>query len=87
MNKTQRVLQHLKSGKSITGLEALRLYGLYRLSSVVHILRDRGYHIRTDMVQIDKQAPYASYILDNAFKENPLIGNKKENTTESDFGQ
>ena len=32
------VLAHLESGKTLTGLKAWRLFGCYRLSSVIHRL-------------------------------------------------
>lgn len=59
----ERVLQHLLSGKSITPLEALDLYGSFRLSSIIFRLRDRGYDIRTEMVTIRKGTRVARYTL------------------------
>lgn len=44
MTDTQnnQILQYLKSGKSITSLEALRLFGCLRLSGRIFDLRKRG---------------------------------------------
>lgn len=45
--KTKLVLNHLKSGKSITSLDAINLYSATRLSAIIFILRNRGYDIAT----------------------------------------
>ena len=50
MNKTtqdQTILNHLKSGRSITAAEAVRLYNYYRLSANIERLRKAGYDIVT----------------------------------------
>ena len=50
MNKTtqdQTILNHLKSGRSITSAEAVRLYNCYRLSANIERLRKAGYNIVT----------------------------------------
>lgn len=44
----QRILAHLKSGKSLTPLEALTRYGSLRLAARVASLRDCGYAIITE---------------------------------------
>ena len=46
-NKTKLVLNHLKSGKTITSLEAINLFSATRLSSIIFNLRKRGYDIAT----------------------------------------
>lgn len=50
MNKTtqdQTILNHLKSGRSITTAEAVRLYNYYRLSANIERLRKAGFNIVT----------------------------------------
>ena len=50
MNKTtqdQTILNHLQSGRSITAVEAVRLYNCYRLSANIERLRKAGYDIVT----------------------------------------
>ena len=49
-SKTQDVLNHLKIYKSISQMEAVEYYNLYRLSSVIYSLRKRGYDILTENV-------------------------------------
>ena len=42
MNQTEQVREHLEHYGSITPLEALREYGIMRLSARIHQLRQRG---------------------------------------------
>lgn len=39
MSNVEAIKSHLNEGKGITGLDALRTYGCYRLSAVIHKLR------------------------------------------------
>lgn len=47
MTQQERVLDHLKTHGSITPLEALSEYGIYRLSVAIWRLRKQGYPITT----------------------------------------
>lgn len=49
MNNTQleQILEHLKQGKSITQMDAIRLFNCYRLSAIIEKLRRQGYDIVT----------------------------------------
>ena len=62
-SQEEQVLQHLLSGQSITPIEALDLYGSFRLSSIIFRLRGRGYDIHTEMVTIRKGTRVARYTL------------------------
>lgn len=55
--------KHLKSGRSITPLEALGLYGMFRLAARVKELRDRGWNIKTEMREDPNGKPYAVYYM------------------------
>tara|TARA_R100001460_G_scaffold41330_7_gene76949 strand:+ start:3498 stop:3704 length:207 start_codon:yes stop_codon:yes gene_type:complete len=63
MEKTQdiRILEHLKKGQTITPLEALELFGCFRLSAVIHRLRF-DYEINTNYVTKNKKT-FAEYVL------------------------
>lgn len=52
MTQTNMVLDYLNDFGSITQLEALRDLGIMRLGARVFELRDRGYDIETDMVDV-----------------------------------
>ena len=49
MSQAQAIEKHLKYGNSLTGLEAIKKFGVYRLSSVIHRLRKKGLKIHNDM--------------------------------------
>lgn len=64
-SQTAKIRAHLKSGKSITALDALRLYGCLRLSGRIHELRhDEDLPIRSEMVTISGKR-VALYKLEN----------------------
>lgn len=62
VSKTQLIQKHLKRGAGITPMKAWEVYGVYRLSSVIHSLRKRGMDIVTEMRQWDG-SDYAYYKL------------------------
>ena len=65
MNKHQEIREHLLDGRSITGLEALELYGVYRLSVVINRLRNKeNLDIKTTMLNSDDgKCIFAKYYL------------------------
>ncbi len=59
-----KVLSHLRAHRAgITPLEALGVYGIYRLGSAIHILRKRGHLIETHLMRDDNGRSYARYKL------------------------
>ena len=48
MTQTETILAHLQSGGSITPIDALRLYGCFRLAARIKDLRDSGHKVHTD---------------------------------------
>lgn len=64
LSKKAKLLKHLKDKKrGITGQDALRLYGLYRLSGEINVLRSEGYDIKTEMITREDGTRYARYYL------------------------
>ena len=63
LRESQRiqVLNDLKLGHIITPINALESYGCFRLASVIHKLRKKGYKIET----VTDKNNYASYKLIN----------------------
>lgn len=47
------VYNHLKNIGTITSMEAIKLYGITRLSDKIFILRKKGVNITTNMKKID----------------------------------
>lgn len=62
MSQRDLVMNHLRSGKSISQLEALNLYGCLRLAVIINILRKRGNEIETLRIP-HKGSSYARYKL------------------------
>ena len=56
------ILEHLKMGNSITPLEALEMYGCFRLGARIYNLKKEGHDIK--MTLVGKSKRYASYRLE-----------------------
>ena len=50
LNQTSEILSYLKSGKSITPLEALNLFGCFRLGARIWDLEQEGIKIKHELV-------------------------------------
>ena len=46
-----RILQHLEKNRSITAIQALEMYGCFRLASRIYDLKKRGFTIEKEMVE------------------------------------
>lgn len=57
MTNTQNrmILDHLRKEKTITPLEALRLYGVFRLSARIFDLKDAGHVIATNIIKVGNE--------------------------------
>ena len=66
MSQTDQILGHLKR-RPITPLEALELYGCFRLAARVSDLRGMGWPIETEMVQGEEKR-WAQYYLPKGAK-------------------
>ena len=68
MTQNDRIMNHLKEHQSITQLEAMQEYGIYRLASRISDLRKQGVKIKRKMEKgknrYDEQTVYARYELD-----------------------
>ena len=56
--KQEKVLSHLQTYGSITPLEALELYGSFRLGALIFNLRKEGHDIETNIVPKKGYAKY-----------------------------
>lgn len=67
INKTKKVLEHLKEHGNITSLEAIELFGATRLSAIIFNLRKQGYSIETTYVPFKDrygvETKFGKYIL------------------------
>ena len=49
-SRSQKLLTHLVRGRTINGMQALKQFGIYRLSAAIHNFRKRGFTIETRMI-------------------------------------
>lgn len=61
-SQNKQILEYLKNGNSITPIEALNLFGSFRLGARIKDLRDGGHNIITELVK-DGRKRYAKYYL------------------------
>ena len=64
------ILNHLKSGREITPMEALSLYDVFRLGAIIFTLKKDGHNISTRIerhkTKTGKRSMYAVYKLEEA---------------------
>lgn len=63
MNQDDLILDHLKKGNSLTPLEALNLFGCFRLGARIWDLKRSGHDIKTVMVSNGKKK-FAKYYIE-----------------------
>ena len=59
----KQIAAHLEGGKTITALEALNLFGCFRLASRIHDLRVQGYNIIVERITTATGKSVAQYRL------------------------
>ena len=67
LTQKQRIIRHLKDKKSITALQAMKEYGIMRLTSRICELKDEGYNIKSEFVssknRYNEAVSYSKYTL------------------------
>lgn len=53
LNKRNAVLEFLKTGKTLTSIEAIDMWKNTRLAADIEVLRKRGYNITTTLLDSD----------------------------------
>lgn len=53
LSQEARILNHLRSGKTLTAIEALQRFGCFRLAARVKDLKEEGHDIRSALVEIN----------------------------------
>jgi hypothetical protein len=68
-SQCNQIKAHLQSGRSITALDALYMYGCFRLGARIYNLKQQGLKIKTEMIEItspsvfDNKKRFAKYTL------------------------
>ena len=58
----ERILEHLKLNKSITQLEALKLFWDWRLSDKKYRLKKDGYNIKPEQIKVKRADGTNAYV-------------------------
>jgi hypothetical protein len=66
-SQVELILHHLKTGKSLTPIQALQSFGCFRLSARIWDLRNEGHNI--EMKMIGQKKRYARYFMPEFYKE------------------
>lgn len=55
MSHCKQILKHLNQGHTITAIEALNLFGCFRLSARIFDLKESGFDIDTEIIAVGKK--------------------------------
>ena len=77
MSQNARILSHLKEGKTLTPLEALDLFGCFRLSGRIQDLEAEGHKIESKLIELPNGKRVSQYRMISSddlflFKSDPL---------------
>ena len=61
MMQWRQIVNHMLSGKSITSMQAFRLYSITRCSDRVRDARAKGYQIQSKMITLPSKKRVAQY--------------------------
>ncbi len=70
--KTNKILRHLKSHKSLTSMEAFELYRATRLSAIIFRLREEGFDINMKRIQ-HAEANFGKYSMPDTENNRKMI--------------
>lgn len=62
MSKKEKVLEYLKQHKTITQLEALKMWWDWRLSASIYSLKKDGYNIKSEQLAVKKADGTTGYV-------------------------
>jgi len=62
MTGKERILEHLKLNKSITQLQAIKLFWDWRLSDKIYRLRKDGYNISAQRIKVKRADGTNAYV-------------------------
>lgn len=51
-SQISEIIHHLRKYKTITSMEAIKRYGATRLSGIIYVLKERGFGIETELVEV-----------------------------------
>ena len=64
--QNRKILAYMRKGHSITPLDALRLFGCFRLGARIFDLKQAGHNISREIVKVQRGARVARYSMEAA---------------------
>lgn len=66
-SQTRQIIDHLQDGNSLSPIEALNMFGCFRLSARIHDIKQLGFDVKTDIVLAGgkRYAKYSFLMLKN----------------------
>ena len=63
-SQAQQIRNYLEKGNKLTPLEALNLFGCFRLSARIHDIKESGCNINTEIIEVNgkKVAQYSMHL-------------------------
>lgn len=65
-SQNKRILNYLKRGQRITPMDALELFGCFRLAARVHDLRNEGHNIAKQIIELSNGVNVAEYYMESS---------------------
>lgn len=79
--QNEKIKAYLEEGHSLTPIDALNLFGCFRLATRIFDLKKQGMKIRTDIVENKATGKrYASYRLETGAEVMPVLGSSVSTT-------
>ena len=64
-SQNKQILKHLQAGHRLTPIDALNLFGCFRLAARVYDLRKLGHKINKEIMELEGDVKVAEYYLDS----------------------
>ena len=71
--QTTRVLWHLKAGHKLTALDALNLFGCWRLGARIWDIKEMGFNVKMKLITTSTGKVVGEYSLGNTYKQTNLF--------------
>ena len=64
LSQNAQISSYLSTGKTLTSIEALRMFGTFRLSARIHNLKDKGLNIKAKSLSLASGKRVAQYYIE-----------------------
>lgn len=71
-NQTTKILLHLKAGKKITGMDALNLFGCWRLGARIFDIKEMGFNVNMKLITTSTGKVIGQYSMGKEFVQTRL---------------